>query len=89
MDTRVYEALLQACQELIKGPRQGVEGLDTAPHIRHLAQLAIGSASEGSRRAVADLDRRWQLTRSRASGHGESRMRSLASGYGATEREQR
>jgi hypothetical protein len=58
MDTRVYEALLQACQELIKGSRQGVEGLDTAPHIRHLAQLAIGSASEGSRRAVADLDRR-------------------------------
>jgi hypothetical protein len=44
---RVYEALLQARQELIEDPRQGVEGLDTAPHIRHLAQLAIGSASEG------------------------------------------
>jgi hypothetical protein len=44
---RVDEALLQARQELIKDPRQGVEGLDTAPHIRHLAQLAIGSASEG------------------------------------------
>jgi hypothetical protein len=28
---RVYEALLQARQELIKDPRQGVEGLDTAP----------------------------------------------------------
>jgi len=28
---RVDEALLQARQELIKDPRQGVEGLDTAP----------------------------------------------------------
>ena len=28
---RVDEALLQARQELIEDPRQGVEGLDTAP----------------------------------------------------------
>jgi hypothetical protein len=86
---RVDEALLQARQELIKDPRQGVEGLDTAPHIRHLAQLAIGSASEGftpsgggsglSMAAVQKPPRFWTWG---------IPMRSLASGDGATEREQ-
>jgi hypothetical protein len=44
---RVDEALLQARQELIEDPRQGCRGPGHGPHIRHLAQLAIGSASEG------------------------------------------
>ena len=87
---RVYEALLQARQELIEDPRQGVEGLDTAPTSGtwrswlsdqpRKASPPSGGGSGLSMAAVQKPPRFWTW---------ESRMRSLASGHGATEREQR
>lgn len=46
----VHEALVHAHQELLDEPAAGAEGLDAAscpPHVKHVAQLAMGAAAEG------------------------------------------
>ncbi len=48
--THVHDALLQTHRELLENPLDDVEGLEGAscpPHLKHLAQIAMGSAQEG------------------------------------------
>ena len=55
--TMIHEALLKVHEELLHEPAAQVEGLEGAscpPHVKHLAQLALGAAAQGlHRRAVA------------------------------------
>lgn len=47
---QIHEALLRSHEELLEEPAAGAEGLDGAscpPHVKHLAQLAMGAAAEG------------------------------------------
>ena len=46
----IHEALLRSHEELLAEPAAGAEGLDAAscpPHVKHLAQIAMGAAAEG------------------------------------------
>jgi hypothetical protein len=54
---RVDEALLQARQELIEDPRQGVEGLDTAPTSGTWRSWLSDQPRKASRRAVAAVQK--------------------------------
>lgn len=47
---QVHETLIKSHQEMMSEPAAGVEGIERAscpPHVKHLAQLASGAASEG------------------------------------------
>ena len=47
---QIHRALMLAHHEIIEDPRNDAEGLDGAscgPHVKHLAQLAMGAAAEG------------------------------------------
>lgn len=56
---QVHRALIDTHEELLDASFGGAEGLDGAscgPHLKHLAQLAIGASSEG---VTADRWRSW------------------------------